>query len=85
MVRALHFLLPTLNELEILVEMVLTSLKQLDINKATGSDGIPVRLLKETADQPHCPDHVIQQIFAARHLYMRGSKPTWLVGVNLAE
>ena len=31
--------------------MVLTSLKQLDINKATGSDGIPVRLLKETADQ----------------------------------
>ena len=48
-VRALHFLLPTLNELEILVEMVLTSLKQLDLNKATGSDGIPVRLLKETA------------------------------------
>ena len=42
---------PTLNELEIPVEMVLTSLKQLDINKATGSDGIPVRLLKETADQ----------------------------------
>ena len=41
----------TLNELEIPVEMVLTSLKQLDINKATGSDGIPVRLLKETADQ----------------------------------
>ena len=40
---------PTLNELEIPVEMVLTSLKQLDINKATGSDGIPVRLLKETA------------------------------------
>ena len=33
------------------MEMVLTSLKQLDINKATGSDGIPVRLLKETADQ----------------------------------
>jgi len=31
--------------------MVLTFLKQLDINKATGSDGIPVRLLKETADQ----------------------------------
>ena len=27
-----------------------TSLKQLDINKATGSDGIPVRLFKETAD-----------------------------------
>ena len=42
---------PTLNELEIPVEMVLTSLKQLDINKATGSDEIPVRLLKETADQ----------------------------------
>ena len=42
---------PTLNELEIAVEMVLTFLKQLDINKATGSDGIPVRLLKETADQ----------------------------------
>ena len=42
---------PTLNELEIPVEMVLTSLKQLDINKATESDGIPVRLLKETADQ----------------------------------
>ena len=52
---------------------------------ATGSDGIPVRLLKDTADQSHCSDHVIQQIFAARHLYMRGSKPTWLVGVNLAE
>ena len=42
---------PTLNELEIPVEMVVTSLKQLDINKATGSDGIPVRLLKESADQ----------------------------------
>ena len=42
---------PTLNELEIPVEMVLTSLKQLDINKTTGSDGIPVHLLKETADQ----------------------------------
>ena len=42
---------PTLNELEIPVEMVLTSLKQLAINKATGSDGIPVWLLKETADQ----------------------------------
>ena len=41
----------TLNELEIPAEMVLTSLKQFDINKATGSDGIPVRLLKETADQ----------------------------------
>ena len=36
---------PTLNELEIPVEMVLTFLKQLDINKATGSDGIPVWLL----------------------------------------
>ena len=33
------------------VEMSLTSLKQLDINKVTGSDGIPVHLLKETADQ----------------------------------
>ena len=33
------------------MEMVLTSLKQLDINKATVSDGIPVRLLKVTADQ----------------------------------
>ena len=42
---------PTLNELEIPVEMVLTSIKQLDINKATGSHGIQVRLLKETADQ----------------------------------
>ena len=42
---------PTLNEPEISVEMVLISLKQLDINKVTGSDGIPVRLLKETADQ----------------------------------
>ena len=31
--------------------MVLTSLKQLDINKATGSGRIPVRLLKETAEQ----------------------------------
>ena len=41
----------TLNELEIPVEMVLTSLKQLDINKATGSGRIPVRLLKETAEQ----------------------------------
>lgn len=41
----------TLNELEIPMEMVLTSLKQLDVNKATGSDGISVRLLKETADQ----------------------------------
>ena len=37
---------PTLNELDIPVEMVLASLKQLDINKATGSDGIPVRLLR---------------------------------------
>ena len=42
---------PTLTELEIPVEMVLTFLKQLDVNKATGSNGIPVRLLKETADQ----------------------------------
>ena len=42
---------PTLNELKIPVEMVLATLKQLDINKATGSDGIPVRLLKETANQ----------------------------------
>ena len=42
---------PTLNEPEIPVEMVLTSLKQLDINKATGSGRIPVRLLKETAEQ----------------------------------
>ena len=42
---------PTLHEQEIPVEMVLTSLKQLDINKATGSDGIPVRLLKEIANQ----------------------------------
>ena len=42
---------PTLNELKIPVEMVVTSRKQLDINKATGSDGIPVRLLKETPDQ----------------------------------
>ena len=42
---------PTLNEREIPVEMVLTFLKQPDINKATGSDGIPVRLLKETPDQ----------------------------------
>ena len=33
------------------METVLTSLEQLDINKATGSDGIPERLLKETADQ----------------------------------
>ena len=33
------------------MEMVLATLKQLDINKATGSDEIPVRLLKETADQ----------------------------------
>ena len=31
--------------------MVSTILKQLDINKATGSDGIPVCLLKKTADQ----------------------------------
>ena len=42
---------PTLNELEIPVDLVLTSLKQLDVNKATRSDGIPARLLKETADQ----------------------------------
>ena len=33
------------------METVLTSLEQLDINKATGSDGIPERLLKETPDQ----------------------------------
>ena len=60
---------PTLNELEIPVEMVLTSLKQLDINKATGSDGIPVRLLHERNRWPDLtvPDHVIQQILAARH------------------
>ena len=49
--------------------MVLTYLKQLDINKATGSDGIPVRLLKETADQiaPSLTMTVIQQILAAQH------------------
>ena len=39
------------DELKIPVKMVLTSLKQLDINKATGSDGISVHLLQETADQ----------------------------------
>ena len=33
------------------MEIVLTPLKQLEVDKATGSDGIPVRLLKETADQ----------------------------------
>ena len=42
---------PTLHEQEIPVEMVLTSIKQLDIYKATGSDEIPMRLLKETANQ----------------------------------
>ena len=42
---------PTLHEQEIPVEMVLTSIKQLDINKATGSDEIPMRLPKETANQ----------------------------------
>ena len=46
---------PTLNELEIPVEMVLTSLKQLAINKATGSDGIPVRLLKKPLTRSHRP------------------------------
>ena len=59
---------PTLNELEIPVEMVVTSRKQLDINKATGSDGIPVRLLKETADQiAPSPTMLLKKIFAARH------------------
>ena len=42
---------PTLNELAIPMKMVLTALQHLDINKVTGSDGMPVPLLKETADQ----------------------------------
>ena len=41
----------TLNELEIPVEMVCTSLKQLDVSKTTRSDRIPVRLRKETSQQ----------------------------------
>ena len=42
---------PSLNDLQIPVKMVLTYLKELDVNKASGSDGIPARLLKEAAEQ----------------------------------
>ena len=41
----------TLNDLRIPVEMVLTYIKELAVNKATGLDGIPAHLLKETAEQ----------------------------------
>lgn len=42
---------PVLSDLEIPVDIVLNSLKQLDVNKASGPDGIPARLLKETANE----------------------------------
>lgn len=42
---------PVLEHLEIPTDAVLTSLKQLDVNKASGPDGIPARLIKETAEQ----------------------------------
>ena len=57
----------TLNDLRIPVEMVLTYIKELAVNKATGLDGIPAHLLKETAEQIaplHC--FVVQQIIVTR-------------------
>ena len=53
---------PTLNELEIPVEMVLTFLKQLDIkwNSRAAAEG-------NRWPDLTVPDHVIQQILAARH------------------
>ena len=42
---------PVLSDLEITTDEVLKSLKLLNVSKATGSDGIPARLLRETADE----------------------------------
>jgi len=42
---------PLFVDLQISVTEVLAYLRQLDVNKATGPDGIPSRLLKETAEQ----------------------------------
>jgi hypothetical protein len=41
---------PALSDLELSTEEVLKSLTSLNVSKATGSDGIPARLLRETAD-----------------------------------
>ena len=41
---------PVLTDIELTTDEVLKSLKMLNVNKATGSDGIPARLLRETAD-----------------------------------
>ena len=41
---------PVLTDIELTTDKVLKSLKMLNVNKATGSDGIPARLLRETAD-----------------------------------
>ena len=42
---------PFITDLQISVTEVQAHLRQLDVNKATGSDGIPSRLLKEAAEQ----------------------------------
>ena len=42
---------PFITDLQISVTEVRAHLRQLDVNKAAGSDGIPSRLLKETAEQ----------------------------------
>lgn len=41
---------PVLSDIELTTDEVLKSLKMLNVNKATGSDGIPARLLRETVD-----------------------------------
>ena len=41
---------PVLTDIELTTYEVLKSLKMLNVNKATGQDGIPARLLRETAD-----------------------------------
>ena len=41
---------PALTDIELTTDEVLKSLKMLNVNKATGSDGIPARLLRETVD-----------------------------------
>ena len=47
---------PVLTDIELTTDKVLKSLKMLNVNKATGSDGIPARLLRETLQYGIIPD-----------------------------
>jgi len=52
---------PLFVDLQISVTEVLAYLRQLDVNKAMGPDGIPSRLLKETAEQNRTISHEATQ------------------------